>query len=271
MFVSLPIHLFGFSCCSSVICLCARICLSACVRTRVLSESRCCLLQYTYDVASYGIDAVDLLETDSQFAGYIRKYRVPPPRIMSNITWRVTNGTLADCAALASSGWGDVLDWIVPSTPSDWCCSATGITCGGSEGRITEIELPDVNVRGMRAPLLLFVRNLGALYFDLVNIWGYVFVCEVSNAVSLVFLWLHAQLLFRVGVQAGTLDPLRNFNGLQKLVLSRNSFEGMIMIQYIVIQTIRICVVGCCCVNTSPVQFQIVRVVRIFFWLMHVS
>jgi hypothetical protein len=104
------------------------------------------LRQHTFIVTLHGIDTVDLLETDSAFAGTVLNYRVPP-------SLRVSNGTLTDCAALAASGWGSALRWVIPSPPSSsaWCCNATGITCGGPDGRVTEIRLARKRLMGMYA------------------------------------------------------------------------------------------------------------------------
>jgi hypothetical protein len=108
------------------------------------SGLRSALLQNTYNVTSHGIDAVDLLATDAAHSGTVLNYRVPPPL-------RVSNDTLADCAALAGSGWGAALRWVIPSPPSSsaWCCSATGITCGGPDGRVTKIRLAGHQLTGM--------------------------------------------------------------------------------------------------------------------------
>jgi hypothetical protein len=95
-------------------------------------------------VTSYAVDAVDLLETDAAYAGIIFNYRVLPPQ-------PVTAATLSDCAVLAASGWGAALGWVVPSTPSAWCCSAIGITCGGADGRVTELRLPTKKLTGVYA------------------------------------------------------------------------------------------------------------------------
>jgi hypothetical protein len=91
---------------------------------------------------SHGVDAVDLLETDASSPGTVYNYRA----------LRVSDGTLADCAALAASGWGAALRWVIPSPPSSsaWCCSATGITCGGPDLRVTEIRLARKRLTGMR-------------------------------------------------------------------------------------------------------------------------
>ena len=105
--------------------------------------SRSASLQFTYDVTSFGVDAVDFLETDAAYAGLVVYYRVRPPL-------RVSNATLADCAALAATGWGAALNWVIPSSTSPWCCNATGITCGGPDGRVTEIRLATNQLTGMR-------------------------------------------------------------------------------------------------------------------------
>jgi hypothetical protein len=85
-----------------------------------------------------------LLETDAAFAGLVLNYRVVPFS-------RVTNGTLADCTVLAASGWGATLNWVIPptSTPSAWCCNATGIACGDPDGRVTVIKLTGKQLTGM--------------------------------------------------------------------------------------------------------------------------
>ncbi len=126
------------------VCVCAyvRILVRAYVSPCVFSGFLFAFLQFTYIVTWYGPDAVDLLETDAAFAGTVYNYRVP----------RVSNSTLADCAALAASGWGPALNWVIPSTLSAWCCSATGITCGGPDGRIIEIRLTGKQLTGMREP-----------------------------------------------------------------------------------------------------------------------
>ncbi len=135
-----------------------RVCV--CLRVCVLGFG-VALIQYTYIVASHGIDAVDLLETDAAYAGTVYNYRVA----------RVSDGTFADCAALAASGWGAALRWVIPSPPSSsaWCCSATGITCGGPDGRVTEIRLASQQLTGMREqakPMCMFALCVLLPVFD---------------------------------------------------------------------------------------------------------
>jgi hypothetical protein len=62
-------------------------------------------------------------------------------------------------------GWGSALNWIIPATPSAWCCSATGITCGGADGRVTEIRLRSKQLTGMcpRVRLALCVDSCTGL------------------------------------------------------------------------------------------------------------
>jgi hypothetical protein len=95
--------------------------------------------QHTYDVTSFGIDAVDLILTDAPYAGTVYNYRV----LVANAA------NLADCAALATTGWGATLNWVIPSTPSGWCCSATGIVCSDPDGRVIEIDLRYRQLTGM--------------------------------------------------------------------------------------------------------------------------
>ncbi len=107
--------------------------------TCALSVFCVCRSQYTYTITSYGIDSMDLLETDAFYPGTVYKYRIP----------QITSSTLADCAALAATGWASVLNWTVPSTPSAWCCSAAGITCAGTEIiRVTEVLLGQKGLTG---------------------------------------------------------------------------------------------------------------------------
>ncbi len=101
-------------------------------------------------VTSFAVDEVNLLEIDAAFAGTVLNYRVFRPL-------PVNNGTLADCAALTASGWGSALNWVVPSTPSDWCCSAAGIKCGGADRRVTHIFLYAMQLTGICTRLALCV------------------------------------------------------------------------------------------------------------------
>jgi hypothetical protein len=144
----------------------------------------------------------------------------------------VSDGTLADCAALKASGWGSALNWIIPSTPSDWCCSATGITCGGDDRRVTEIRFAGKQLTGMCPQVCKrLCKTTVCMYMFIgcvaIVLWLANTTCGSINEYDALLGSDALNCMCELVLLTGSLAPLGTLTGLLSVDMSQNNIDGM--------------------------------------------